>query len=67
MRSPRIVEEESAYYHVWSRVVDRRMVFDDDEMERFRKTLRALASFSGIRIMTYVVLDNRFHALSYVP
>ncbi|MEI6166120.1 MAG: transposase [bacterium] len=67
MRSSRIVEEESAYYHIWSRVVDRRMVFDDDEKERFRKTLRAVASFSGIRIMTYVVLDNHFHALSYVP
>ena len=67
MRSSRIVEEESAYYHIWSRVVDRRMVFDDDEKERFRKTLRAVATFSGIRIMTYVVLDNHFHALCYVP
>ena len=28
MCSSRIVEEESAYYHIWSRVVDRRMVFD---------------------------------------
>ena len=28
MRTARIVEEGAAYYHIMSRVVDRRMVFD---------------------------------------
>ena len=38
MRRARIVEDGAAYYHVISRVVDRRFVFHDDlERERFRK------------------------------
>ena len=33
MRRARIVEEGAAYYHVMSRVVDRRFVFDEGERE----------------------------------
>jgi putative transposase len=46
MRIARIVESGAAYYHIMSRVVDRRMVFDDGEKERFRKTLKQRISFS---------------------
>jgi REP element-mobilizing transposase RayT len=67
MRTARIVESGAAYYHIMSRVVDRRMVFDDGEKERFRKTLRAVAEFAGIRIMTYACLSNHWHILIYVP
>jgi hypothetical protein len=35
-----------------SRVVDRRIVFDDGEKERFRKTLRVVAGFAGVRVLT---------------
>jgi hypothetical protein len=34
MRNARIREEQAANYHVMSRVVDRRWVFNDDEKER---------------------------------
>ena len=44
MRTPRIKEDGAGYYHVISRVVDRRMVFDRDEKERFRTTMRAVES-----------------------
>jgi REP element-mobilizing transposase RayT len=67
MRSARIVDKESAYYHIVSRVVDRQMVFDENEKERFRKTMRAVAEFSGIRIMTYAAMTNHWHILTYVP
>jgi len=40
MRMVRIVGEGAAYYHIMSRVVDRLMVFNEGEMELFRKTLR---------------------------
>jgi hypothetical protein len=33
MRTSRIVEEGAAYYHIMSRVVDRRRVFDDGEKD----------------------------------
>ena len=67
MRTARIVEAGAAYYHIMSRVVDRRMVFDDGEKERFRKTLRSVAEFAGVRIMTWTCLSNHWHALIYLP
>jgi REP element-mobilizing transposase RayT len=67
MRTARIVEEGAAYYHIMSRVVDRRQVFDDGEKERFRKTLRAVAGFAGVEILTWTCLSNHWHILVYVP
>ncbi len=59
MRRARIVEEGAAYYHVISRVVDRRFVFHDDlERERFRKTLRAVEGFSGVQFLTFAILSK---------
>jgi REP element-mobilizing transposase RayT len=43
------------------------MVFDDGEKERFRKTLRAVAEFSGVKILTWTCLSNHWHVLTYVP
>ena len=67
MRTARIVEAGSAYYHIMSRVVDRRMVFDDGEKERFRKTLRAVSEFAGVRVMTWICMSNHWHVLMYLP
>ena len=52
MRRARIVEEGAAYYHLISRVVDRQMVFNPDEKERFRKLMRAVEGVSGVEILT---------------
>jgi putative transposase len=67
MRGPRIKEEGEAYYHMISRVVDRRMLFDTNEKERFRKVLRRVEAFCGVDILTYAILDNHFHLLIHVP
>jgi len=67
MRTARIVEDGAAYYHVISRVVDRRMVFTPDEKERFRKLMRAVEEFSGVQILTYALMTNHWHILVYVP
>jgi REP element-mobilizing transposase RayT len=67
MRTSRIVEGGAAYYHIMSRVVDRRRIFDDGEKELFRKTMRAVEGFSGTQILTWTVLENHFHVLLYVP
>lgn len=67
MRTARIVEDGAAYYHIMSRVVDRRRIFDDVEKELFRKTLRAVEGFSGTQVLTWSVLDNHFHVLLHVP
>ncbi len=67
MRVPRIKEVNGGYYHVISRVVDRRMVLDHGEKERFRRLMRKVETFSGVRILTYAALDNHFHILLHVP
>ncbi|MCE9616601.1 MAG: transposase [Lentisphaerae bacterium] len=67
MRAARIKELGPSYYHVISRVVDRRMAFDPDEKERFRKLMRACESFCALQVLTWSVLDNHFHIVLYVP
>ncbi len=68
MRVARLKESgKRACYHVMSRVVDRQMVLDHLEKEHFRKLMRQVAGFSGVRIMTYAILDNHFHILLEVP
>ena len=57
----------AGYYHIMSRVVARRMVFNDAEKERFRQIMRAAEEFSGIEILTHTTLSNHFHILLYVP
>jgi len=67
MRTARVKLEDGGYYHCLSRVVDRRMAFGRDEKEMFRRMLRKVAEFSGVKIMTYAVMSNHFHILAYVP
>jgi len=54
-------------YHVISRVVDRRLVFQRDEKEHFRKLMRMMERFSGCRVLAYAVMGNHFHLLLEVP
>jgi putative transposase len=54
-------------YHVISRVVDRRLVFQRNEKEHFRKLMRMMEAFSGCRVLAYVVMGNHFHLLLEVP
>jgi putative transposase len=67
MRGRRIKAEGAGYYHCLSRVVDRTMRFGEREKEMFRKMMRKAAEFSGVRILTYCVMSNHFHILTFVP
>ena len=53
MRTARVRGNGTAYYHCMSRVIERRMILDDEEKERFRSILRAMETFSGVRVLTY--------------
>ena len=53
MRTARLVGSGIAFYHIISRVVDRRMVFQGKDKEIFRKILRNQEVFSGVRVITY--------------
>lgn len=67
MRIPRIKEPDGGYYHVMSRIVDRRRVLDRNEKERFRTLLWKVGAFSGVQLLTYAILDDHFHLLLHVP
>jgi REP element-mobilizing transposase RayT len=55
------------FYHVISRVVDRRFVFGVEEKEKFRALMRMQEKFTGCRVVSYCLMDNHFHILLEVP
>lgn len=67
MRSARILGEGTCYYHVMSRVVDRRFIFGQLEKQVFREMMRRQARFAGVEVLTYALLSNHFHILLCVP
>jgi len=79
MRMPRIKEPGEACYHVISRIVDRQMLFNVNEKERFRSTMGlqrdsrgCMCSTTPSWITTYGHLDlsymrNQMAKLSVVP
>lgn len=68
MRKPRLLgRRETNYYHVMSRVVNRDYILGDEEKEFFRKTMRRLEAFMGVRVLTYCIMSNHWHILLEVP
>ncbi len=67
MRNPRLLGEGRSFYHCMSRVVDRQFIFDREEKEFFRKTMRRLEAFLEVQIVTYCLMSNHFHLLLDVP
>ena len=57
----------SSHYHCISRVVDRRFFFEVHERDVFRKIMRQVEGFSGVRVLTWTILSNHFHVLLEVP
>ncbi len=66
MRKARFIRP-GGVYHVTSRVIEKKFIFDDAEKERMRVLLFQLASFSGVRILTHAIMSNHLHLLVEVP
>ena len=58
---------DSSYYHVISRVVDRRFVLQAQEKEFFRRLLLKQAAFAGVTVVAWCFMSNHFHLLIEVP
>lgn len=72
MRRPRIKLKERAFYHCMSRSVEDRVLFPNREGssvegEMFLVLMGKLASFTGIRILTYALMSNHYHIECEVP
>ena len=63
MRCARLIGEGRSYYHVVSRVIERRFAYDEEEKARFVRLLHKVSAFSGVRILTYALMSNHFHLL----
>ena len=67
MRSARMLSPGTAHYHVMSRVVEGRYIFDGLEKYEFRRIMRGLEHLMGLRVVTYCIMSNHFHILLEVP
>lgn len=67
MRKARIIEENGAFYHIISRVIERKRILGIREKEVFRRIMRKTEGFCAVRILTYAILDSHWHILAYVP
>ena len=60
-------EKKPVFYHLISRIVDRRFVLGAEEKEKFRALMRMQENFTGCRVLSYCLMDNHFHILLEVP
>ena len=67
-RQRRIKLERSAYYHIISRVANKAFLLEGSEIKNtIVRMLYRAADFSGIHVVSYVVMDNHFHLCIEVP
>ena len=67
MRHARIKLDGDGCYHVMSRIVRREFWLDDKEKMILLESIRCAATFCGVEIYTYALMDNHFHLLIRVP
>jgi REP element-mobilizing transposase RayT len=66
-RSQLVDRSRVQYFHVVSRVVDRRLRLGDAERNFFVRLIKRQEGFSGVEVMGYCVMGNHFHLLLRVP
>ena len=66
-RSILIDSTRGQYFHVTSRVVDKRFIFGEAEKEAFLGMVRQYEGFSGVQVLSYCLMSNHFHLLIHVP
>ena len=62
-----VFDDRDCHFHCMSRTAGGDLLFGDIEKEAFRKLMRRLERFSGVEVLTYVVMGNHFHLLLRVP
>lgn len=67
MRPLRAKVSESAFYHVTSRALERRYIFDEVAAEVFRGFMRQVEVFTGVPAQWIRITSNHFHLLLQVP
>ena len=63
LASWRASTEKPIFYHIVSRVVERRFAFGPEEKEKFRTLMRMQEKFTGCRVVSYCLMCNHFHLM----
>jgi putative transposase len=72
MRRPRIKAQGLGFYHCMSRSVEGRIIFPNsgmasEEGEKFVQLMYKLERFSGVRVLTFVLMSTHYHIVCEVP
>ena len=68
MRHTRIKLPAPASYHVTSRAKNEEFLIEEDSDKRdLLDIIRRAATFAGVTVMSYTILDNHFHLLVHIP
>ena len=60
-------DSQAGCFHVVSRFLERRYLFDDESKEVFLKMVRAYEDVLGVEVLTFCIMSNHFHLLVRVP
>ena len=60
-------EPGGRFFHCISRVVNREFVLGEVEKDHLVRIMRKVEAFTGVRVLTYCLMDNHFHLLLDVP
>jgi putative transposase len=58
---------ESNCFHVMSRTCGGAVFFDETEKEALLRVMKRLSAFCGVKLLTYCIMGNHFHALVRIP
>jgi len=68
MRKSRIKAEGNSAYHITSRIYcDQNAIGADDDKGDLLALIRKTAEFTGVKVMTFTLMDNHFHLLVQIP
>ena len=64
----RIISEDEATYHTWTRCVDGRFFFKDDSVKAvIRKMIENLSYALSVELKTFCIMSNHYHLLLTFP
>jgi len=63
MRKARYRSLQPGVYHCISRIIDRQFLIDDCGKEKLVEIMRRMAAFTGVDVLTFVVMTNHIHLL----
>lgn len=66
-RTSRVIGPGESYYHITTRVVDKKHRFTPEENERNVELLRKVEEFSCVQVLSYCFMSNHIHILLRVP